>query len=97
VSEYPPSDPPLGLLDGQEFSESQIQSSTGDVFLVLTDGLSEVFDRHGKELGGDPIRSAFAQHAELPLTDLLCKLRAVAQEFGTQNDDQTILLVRQVA
>jgi serine phosphatase RsbU (regulator of sigma subunit) len=65
--------------------------------LVLTDGLSEVFDRNGKELGMEEIKSAFAKHADLPLPDLFAKLRAVAQHFGAQNDDQTILLVRHLA
>src|SRR5438445_11547776 len=68
VDEYPPADPPLGLLDGQQFSESTIESSSGDVFLILTDGLSEVFDRHGKELGIEPIKSVFDQNAERPLS-----------------------------
>jgi serine phosphatase RsbU (regulator of sigma subunit) len=94
ITEHPPSDAPLGLLDGQNFSESTIESFPGDVFLILTDGLSEVFDRHGKELGLDEIKSAFAKNAELPLPDLLVKLHAVAQDFGAQNDDQTILLAR---
>ena len=97
VTEYPSQDAPLGLLDGQSFSESTIESSPGDILLILTDGLSEVFDRHGNELGLETIKSAFAQHAQLPLPDLLSKLRGVAQDFGGQSDDQTILLARHVA
>jgi len=97
VDEYPPADPPLGLLDGQQFSESTIESSPGDVFLILTDGLSEVFDRHGKELGIEPIKSVFDQNAERPLSDLFKTLRGVATAFGAQNDDQTILLVRHLS
>jgi sigma-B regulation protein RsbU (phosphoserine phosphatase) len=97
VTEYPPNDAPLGLFDGQNFSESAIESSPGDILLILTDGLSEVFDRHGKELGLEPIKSAFAGHAELPLPDMVARLRAVARDFGAQNDDQTILLARRVA
>jgi len=97
VTEYPPQDAPLGLLDGQSFSESTIESLPGDVLLILTDGLSEVFDRHGNELGLETIKSAFTEHAQLPLPDLLSRLRAVAQDFGGQSDDQTILLARHVA
>ncbi len=97
VTEYPPNDAPLGLLSGQEFSESTIESSPGDVLLILTDGLTEVFDRHGKELGLETIKAAFAEHAESPLPDLLGRLRTVSQTFGVQNDDQTVLLARHVA
>ena len=97
VSEHPACDLPLGLLEGQNFTESAIESSPGDVFLILTDGLSEVFNRQGKELGLDAIKSVFNKHAELPLPDLLPRLRAVAQTFGPQDDDQTILLARHMA
>jgi phosphoserine phosphatase RsbU/P len=97
VSEHSACDPPLGLLEGQTFSESAIESSPGDVFLILTDGLSEVFNRQGKELGLDVIKSVFTKHAELPLPDLLPRLRSVAQNFGPQDDDQTILLARHMA
>jgi len=97
VGEYPPIDPPLGLLDGHDFSESTIETSPGDLFLILTDGVSEVFDRKGKELGLEPIRSAFGENAELPLPEIAAKLRTIAQKFGAQNDDQTILLARHLA
>jgi len=97
VTEYPSNDAPLGLLSGLTFSESTIESLPGDVLLILTDGLTEIFDRHGTELGLEAIKSAFAEHAELPLPDLLGRLRAVSQNFGVQNDDQTVLLARHVA
>ena len=97
VTEYPPNDAPLGVFEGQTFSESTIESLPGDVLMILTDGLSEVFDRHGKELGLEPIKSAFAKHAELPLPDMLTRLRAVARDFGGQSDDQTVLLARHLA
>jgi serine phosphatase RsbU (regulator of sigma subunit) len=97
VTEYPSHDAPLGLLRGQTFSESTIESLPGDVLMILTDGLSEVFDRHGEELGLEAIKSAFAEHADLPLPHMLAKLRAVARDFGGQSDDQTVLLARHVA
>lgn len=97
VTEYPPNDAPLGLLSGQAFSESAIESAPGDVLLILTDGLTEVFDRHGTELGLETIKAAFAEHAESPLPTLLARLRAVSQNFGAQSDDQTVLLARHLA
>ena len=97
ITEYPSNDAPLGLLDGVNFSESTIESSPGDVLLILTDGLTEVFDRHGKELGLETIKAAFVEHAESPLPDLFGRLRAVSHDFGAQSDDQTVLLARHVA
>lgn len=91
------SDAPLGLLADQSFSESVIESLPGDVFLILTDGLSEVFNRRGAELGLEPISGAFAKHADLPLPDLHAQLRKLVENFGAQSDDQTVLLARHLA
>jgi serine phosphatase RsbU (regulator of sigma subunit) len=97
VTEYPPLDAPVGVLDGQSFSESAIEFAPGDVLLILTDGLTEVFDRRGNELGIEALKTVFATHAESPLPDLYGSLRAMAKGFGAQSDDQTVLLARHLA
>jgi len=94
VTEYLPLDTPVGVLDGQSFSESAIEFAPGDVLLILTDGLTEVFDRRGNELGIEALKAIFATHADSPLPDLYGNLRAMAQNFGAQSDDQTVLLAR---
>jgi serine phosphatase RsbU (regulator of sigma subunit) len=94
VSEYPPLDPPVGVLESQSFTQLAIQSAPGDVLLILTDGLTEVFDRRGNELGLEALKSAFAAQAESPLPELLANLSALARNFGAQSDDQTVLLAR---
>jgi len=94
VSEHPALDPPLGIAPEQEFSESTIQCRVGDVLLVLTDGLTDVFDKKGNEIGVDAIKQRFAAHVDSSLAGLIRELRTVATEFGPQIDDQTMLLVR---
>ncbi len=39
----------------------------GDVLVVVTDGLTEVTDRRGREVGLEGIESVLAAHAEEPL------------------------------
>lgn len=97
IAEYPSSDMPVGILPEQSFSSTAINCEPGDVLLLLTDGLSEVFDKAGKELGIEPIKSALAKHAALPLPELFAQLRQVALDGGRQEDDQTVLLVRRAA
>jgi serine phosphatase RsbU (regulator of sigma subunit) len=94
VSEQGALDPPLGIAEGQKFSEGRIQCEPGDVLLVLTDGLTEVFDARGNEMGPEQVRAAFVENIELPPAELFGKLRAVASRFGRQTDDQTLLLAR---
>ena len=94
VEEYPSSDMPVGILPEQSFSSATVTCESGDILLLLTDGLSEVFDKTGKELGIEPIKRAFAKFADLPLPELFARLRQVALDAGRQEDDQTMLLVR---
>lgn len=97
VEEYPSSDMPVGILPEQSFSSVSVSCEPQDVLLLITDGLSEVFDKAGNELGLGPIKSAFAKAASLPLPDLFSHVRQVALDAGRQEDDQTMLLVRRVA
>jgi serine/threonine protein phosphatase PrpC len=62
---------------------------------LLTDGFSEVFDVNDAELGLEPIKSAFLKSAaDRPLSEIFERLRNLSLSFGSQDDDQTILLVR---
>lgn len=94
VEEHPTLDLPLGILPDQAFSAQPLACDSGDVLLLLTDGLTEVFDKHGNELGIAPIKAELARSAALPLPDLFTRLRQVALAAGHQDDDQTMLLMR---
>jgi serine phosphatase RsbU (regulator of sigma subunit) len=94
VSEHGALDPPLGIAKEQEFSELTIQCEAGDVLLVLTDGLTEVFDTRGNEIGTEALKTSFVAHIDLSLEELFKELRKVATQFGAQTDDQTVLLAR---
>jgi hypothetical protein len=61
MREYPALDPPLGIAERQEFSESAIQCGVEDVLLVLTDGLTEVFDAKSNEMGLEPVQAALQE------------------------------------
>jgi serine phosphatase RsbU (regulator of sigma subunit) len=96
VSELPAQSLPLGILPEASFATDPLAHEPGDIFVLLTDGLTEVFDAKGNELGIEPIKSALCEHADEPLPQLFQRLREVALNFGRQEDDQTMLLVRQV-
>jgi len=94
IEEHPTLDLPLGILPDQAFSAQPLACESGDVLLLLTDGLTEVFDKSGNEMGSEPIKAELARSASLPLADLFMRLRQVALDAGRQDDDQTMLLVR---
>lgn len=96
VTEHGALDPPLGITEGQEFSEGVIACENGDVLLVLTDGLTEVFDARGNEIGVEAVKKEFASNVALELEELFRRLRSVVNGFGSQTDDQTVLLARYI-
>jgi len=94
VREYPALDLPLGILPEQTFHSTDVDCQTGDILLLLTDGLTEVFDEKGREMGIEPIKDLLRESATQGLPEVSASIRRMALNFGKQNDDQTILLIR---
>lgn len=86
---------PLGLLPDAAYATEHVEFAAGDVFVLSTDGVSEVEDDAGQEFGMDGIarhlsRTAGESSAEAMVEGMLQDVRA----FGKQTDDQTLLCVR---
>jgi len=64
--------------------------------VALTDGLTEVFDRTGSELGLEPLKRALRESGAEPLEQISLSLQRVASRHGPQSDDQTMFIVRQL-
>jgi serine phosphatase RsbU (regulator of sigma subunit) len=94
VREYPAFDLPLGILPEQTFGSTEVLSQTGDILVLLTDGLTEVFDKNGREMGIEPVKDTLVRSATQGLPELSASIREAALNFGKQNDDQTMLIIR---
>ncbi len=86
--------PPLGVVAGQRHASEHVEFAPGDLFVVLTDGLTEVNDRSQQEFGMTGIMQTLERHAHEPLPKLYSALLAAARAHGPQTDDQTLLLIR---
>src|SRR5262249_26814041 len=84
----------VGMLEGSTFASSSVECLPGDLFALLTDGLIEVFDKERRELGFDWAKQVLASNADLPLVAIADGLLAGARTYGTQTDDQSLLLIR---
>ena len=84
----------LGILAGQTYSESTVAVGDGDVLAVVTDGLTDVEDRKGREMGLDGIETVLRARGDGSLEQLLDAILEAARAHGPQRDDQTVLLVR---
>lgn len=87
-------DPPLGIPSAHRFGSSRVAYGPGDLFALYSDGLYEVADRQGRQLGAEAIERIVAEHAGRPLGEIHDRVLAAARAHGTQADDQTLLLVR---
>ncbi len=94
VNERCSSNFPIALMSHPMFEVSRTASNPGDVFVILTDGLTEITDGNDRELGLEPLKSVLVENAGAPLSDLANRLRARALQHGKQVDDQTLLLIR---
>ncbi len=94
VSERSVSNLPIALLSDAQFEISEMSSGSGDVFVFLTDGITEVVDDHDRDLGLEPLKSILIENACAPLPEIARRLRDRAFQHGKQIDDQTLLLIR---
>ncbi len=85
----------LGLVDTTVYHAASFEAAAGDLVVVVTDGLIEVFDRRDRELGTDgllPIAAAAAKRSTLQET--AAEILAACARHGAQTDDQSLLLMR---
>jgi sigma-B regulation protein RsbU (phosphoserine phosphatase) len=97
VTEVAESHVPLGIMPTWSFTSATIDTQPGDLLVLITDGLFEVFDAKDREFGLEGIKEVLAASAssdDRPLADIANQLLARARQFGPQLDDQTLLLIR---
>jgi hypothetical protein len=87
---------PLGLESGERFGIGSVVTAPGDTFVVFTDGLVEVQNRDGRDLGLAPLREVIARQGGSSPDALREALLARARGHGPQTDDQSVLVVRVV-
>ncbi len=89
--------PLLGVLDNLGCIEQQLSISQNDLFVSLTDGLTEALNPDGQILGLDAISKAIQPLSEAPLESIAKSLMAIYQKHtcvADFNDDLSFLLVR---
>jgi serine phosphatase RsbU (regulator of sigma subunit) len=87
----------LGMFADAAFTSTRVECRDGDVLALLTDGLIEVFDSAGRELGFEWAKVALGAVADRPLAEIAGHLLSGARSHGAQLDDQSLLLIRRGA
>ena len=84
----------VGMFDAVDFLTSIVECRCGDLLVLMTDGITEVFDDKGRELGFENAKHLAAAHSTQPLAEIAERLVTAARAHGAQLDDQTVLLIR---
>lgn len=88
---------PLGLLPVSGYTGEAMDLAAGDVLVVATDGVLEVCNRQEEEFGIERLTQTIEEGVRMPLPDLADAILDRARAFGRQQDDQTLLIIRQLA
>jgi len=85
---------PLGLIPGGRYASQRVSYSPGDMFLLLTDGITEVVNDRDEEFGLARLERLLTQHAAQPLSRIWELIMGEVGQHGVQQDDQSMLLLR---
>src|SRR5208282_6694162 len=85
---------PLGLIPGGRYASERVSYSPGDLFLLVTDGITEVFNERDEEFGLTRLERLLTEHASQPLAQIWELIMAEVRQHGVQEDDQSLLLLR---
>src|SRR5260370_6248058 len=96
IRELSTPNPPIGIFKEQKFASSHVEFSSGDMAVLLTDGLTEAANENEEEYGLERVKQQLTKHAGESLKVLCEMLLGEARKFGKQMDDQSILLVRRL-
>jgi len=80
-----------------ELEEKTIGYRSGDVFLFITDGITEAHNRSGGEFGEENVAAILHSSASLSADQIRDKIISEVKRFGAgtqQHDDQTIVVVK---
>jgi serine phosphatase RsbU (regulator of sigma subunit) len=94
LEELPNQHLPLGIDPDHRFAAGSVSLEPGDTAAILTDGLLEVMDSGGRQLGLQALRRVFSDAASGDAAAIPRALFAAAAAHGKQTDDQSIAVVR---
>ena len=85
---------PLGLIPGASYASKRVIYFPRDLFLMFTDGITEVANARDEEFGLTRLQELLAQHATRALPEIWDLIMREVRQYGLQQDDQSLLLLR---
>ena len=98
VTEIDSSGRPLGLLPDSKYSSTTVQLHSGDVLVLLSDGLIEATGTDDEEFGLGRIKEILSESSTHSAQEMVDQLMLTNQRFVAGNldqvDDRTVLVIK---
>jgi hypothetical protein len=85
---------PLGLIPGGSYASNRVIYSPRDLFLMVTDGITEVANARDEEFGLTRLQELLTRHSTRALPEIWDLIMREVRQYGPQQDDQSLLLLR---
>jgi CHASE2 domain-containing sensor protein len=88
---------PLGLMEGADFTQQELSLTQEDIVLLYTDGVTEAWDKKGREFGEQGIIQALTAKHDLSSQQTVQALKSSIGAFvgrTPQHDDITIMVLK---
>jgi sigma-B regulation protein RsbU (phosphoserine phosphatase) len=87
---------PLGVFLNRTFETKSLDLNNGEVLAIISDGLTEIFNKNSEELGFTAISDVFRDKGTRPLAEIGAAIFNRADRHGPRSDDQSLLLIRRM-
>lgn len=94
LTELPNEHLPLGVDSEELFHSGMVNLRSGDLLVLMTDGLIEVQNTTGNELGFTPFKDVIVRERAQSLARIHDVVMELARAHGKQLDDQSLVVVR---
>ncbi len=87
----------VGIFKEAEFALDRLRMEPGDIFVLYTDGITEVLNSEEEEFGEDRLEALIRQHTALSAQELADRILETINDFAAEqelSDDATLVIVK---
>jgi len=87
----------VGIFKEAEFALDRLRLEPGDIFVLYTDGITEVLNSAEEEFSEDRLEALIRQHTALPAQDLADLILETISDFSAEQelaDDATLVVIK---
>ncbi|MDX1571717.1 MAG: SpoIIE family protein phosphatase [Xanthomonadales bacterium] len=88
---------PMGIIDNEQYPETEAEFGPGDRLILYTDGIPEAFNEHGEEFSERRLLAACQEAASLDARGIGAHILKVLGDFvggAARSDDVTLMVIR---